>query len=273
MHILANKGILKELRGLNLLMIFATVLIYSAANSENNNYSAMGFDTLKITDSLINALNRNTILEGEKLTDYSELRVDSLLANNTYQAKIKAAYVLSESDIIDTTRALQILKDLLVNEILKPDTTSKSSKSLYSSSSILKQHYCAGIVKLLGNDIKRIDAYADSIGGEIRKRLIISLANLGDTTIRDDLNEIYLNENDTNICFQAIMAMNNNPNNFYIPTLKKALDDNTYSIDIFGNRSYVIRTAAACTLMKLGFELSCAGQYKEIYIITKEPTK
>jgi hypothetical protein len=250
------------------------LLIYISVYSQEKPKSPLDItsylSTLRITKEDAERMEKQRLIGNKSLMDFTKKEIDSLLSSQLYLDRQRAAYILGNGSVYDTSVALSLLRNAFINEIANPLPNKISEESVLPFTESLKNRYCNAIINLYGKNSNLIGAFADSVTGEFKTRIILAIADLGDSNYKQDVRNIYKNSKDGLLRFEAINVINAHPDTADIPILREAINDEFTLDDFMGYKVFLIRPQAAGALIKLGFEIRVEDSN---WIIVKEPNK
>jgi HEAT repeat protein len=193
--------------------------------------------------------------------------IDTMMLSADYMNRALAAAVIADGKISDTAKCVELLVNALEKEINQPLSDELASEFSWTVTEFLLGQYLYDLrVLLYTKGSEFLKPYLHSSAGEMKTLLILAAGLLGDKEVRDDIRQIYLENENGFIRSAAIQVMNIFPEMKDLPVLKNALNDEYLITDRFGNERSPIRGAASGALIKLGFsieEVEEMRSYKE----------
>jgi hypothetical protein len=200
----------------------------------------------------------NSSIFGEvSRTAYTLDEVDTMLVSGDYMNRALAAAVLADARIAKVTKCVEMLVTELDKELQRPFSYDMAVEFSAPITEFLLGQYLHDLRYLLySNDPRLLKPYIQKSEGELKSMLILAAGLLGDKDVRNDIRNIYLENERGFIRFQAIQVMNIFPDMQDLSVLRQALSDDYHTIDRFGNEMWPIRTTSRGALIKLGFSIS-----------------
>jgi len=181
--------------------------------------------------------------------------IDSLLTDQRYYSRARAAAILSKGVIVDTNTAIVTLVSALNNEIKEPSIFDNILETPFTTSECIKLQYSFALINLIGETGKELlQPFLESATGELKKRIILTLGYTGDSECRQQVRDIYPNLSDGYLRFLAMEVVVRKPDTLDIPIIGLALND-SFSLVKNDEVSYPVRSEAFAATRILGLNV------------------
>jgi len=198
--------------------------------------------------------------------DVTPTQIDSMFLEPNLYSRAKASAILARGQVVDISKAIEILILELEKEIENPLSWEYTHGFTVPITEILRYEYCVALINLISKEQRGLlYPYIDSASGEVQKRLIISLGYFGDEDVRSQVRDIYLESDNGFLRYRAMAVISRNTDALDLPIIKLALNDDFECENTIDRE--IIQESALTAFRKLGLTVKKQG---DKYIIIED---
>jgi len=175
--------------------------------------------------------------------------LSKLLSSPDWRIRAKAAGNIPYIEDIKDDEKVELILNSLKREIQNPFSEELIPRRYLTNTEHLKRQYMFAICSLKVDINAILHSHLDTASGEFRERLLLTLGLMTDSTVHDQVVDIYEESADSYIRLLAILALRNYSDPDDIPVIKKAISDSFYveyikDWDPDNKKTYFIRPIA-----------------------------
>jgi hypothetical protein len=195
--------------------------------------------------------------------------IENLSLSPASSDRYRAAFLIQSSTILDTAWAVETMVNGMQIELANPSSSKMRPGSYATNSERVLQKYVEALVHFGPSITASLQARKDTLSGDMKNWIIISLGCLKDESVHEELKDIFLTNPDLFTRLMSIRALGTYADTTDIPVFLEAYSDTsrvtmTMDHDVpggdFKEDIFPLVGAALHALGKMGYTIEDDGQ-------------